>query len=136
MFIAIMVGCAAVSGAAFVFLAKALAEELRARRDLARAQGIVEQVEHSRAGAAEGRSRATVAFTDLHGQQRRFKTDWSENHVSQGDVVTVGYHATKAMPPRLFTASGIAGQVFWALIPGAIAGASLFVLLRVWLTRS
>ena len=130
-----MSGFAVVATVAFGACLRQLLGELAARRTLARADGVVEQVQFSRRGQPTG-SRATVGFVDGHGQQRRFTTEWAEHPYSEGDTVPVGYHLTTGMPPRLLTPRLLVGRVALTALTGALMAASLFVIARTMLARA
>ncbi len=129
-----MLGLAVVAGAAWVVCLRQLLGELHSRRTLTRADGVVERVEFSRAGHPTG-SRATIAFVDRDGQQRRFTTAWAETPYSAGATVPVGYRPGVSVPPRPLRTQVLAGHIALTVLTGALTAASLFVVGRVWLAR-
>jgi len=128
----ILLGFVGVTGAAFALLLRRLAHELHARRTLTRAEGVVEHVELSKGGRTSG-SRVTVRFVDAHGQERRFRSGWSEAVLSMGERVRVGYRLAGGMPPQVLTTRALVESLVVTLVSGALSGAALFVLVRTWL---
>ena len=126
-----LLGLAALAATAGAMFLRGLLRELSLRRSLpARSPGVVHDVEFSRAGRPEGQQRATVSFTDTHGQTRRVVTSWAEFRFSQGQAVTVAYDPVRRATPHVLRASVLIQSAAFLLVSAAIVVAVLAVVVR------
>lgn len=131
----LMLAFSALTGALFAQRLRRLARDVHELRSLTKAEGVVEDVESGRGRQPDGMGRGTIRFVDTWGQERRFKTGWSEDVYRVGETISVLYHPTKKVAPRVFRPGALVEIVLTVLLGAALSGGSLAVVVITWLRK-